>query len=1042
MTHGFRGLSVATPGPDPDPDPDPEPQTGSPFLAFSDLESGPKSGNTDTSYGVVSGVDGCYVSIWGNRLGATQDTSTITIGGAQARVIYWGPAVPPWSPSNLVNGYHDMQIIIAQVRTEAAMGLGAIQVTVGGKLSNTLPFTVRTGRILYFTSTGTSAGTGTWQSPLQFTNSLFNSKVNQSGDIVYVKDIIKTSDTRMGSGGTNGLNGNTMTQTRPGAIVGYPGSVNQFGVYGTSGNESAFILFDGSVVPFSQYPEAYLPWWIWSKVDMRGYVFPLNKRCGRSRVVGCTYSNPTTSQTDWSVFAIQGQYEQLLGCEFFEIGSPGPTNFGSWTHTWYASPGDHRSVNADDPASSDFGKYPPYVDGQGTYEAGWNYVHDCMTFDAWHMYNFNISISGSPMNFYKNTIDEYATYSSYLGGGYYHHNVLVDHAGNGASFTTMVAGDHYVYSNIFVRPGAMVSNVDWGYTAPDGTTGITTGQSWDSSNAFRINAGPQDIDLAGCGGPLTVHIWHNTVYDAGTAHGQTRQSGKTALNYGVFEYGEGGWNHNIDLDVRNNIFHQPSGKQYVNQSSLTSLPLSQDPSIRNANLWYGAGVPPTWDSNTVNADPLFVTSGVQYPNLNLQDTSPALGKAGAILDAPFAFTDFHGNPITLTGGADMGAIQKFKAPTSTTLPQWVQDLDVLELYQIPNTSIGNTDDYLATIRHPAFGNEENLITAESGFAVRTEGSTLIFGVAGGHSDGCFNQMVKLELETETPRFVEVHPGSPNADLPANSPVTPSAYYGPIGNQIPTGCHNYDRLYFINSQDRFVRIQTTSPYSAGGAPSLFQDCASFDWETKTWAPPKTIPDVPSSSFQLLQDTTCQDPLTEEIYHWRATTLRKYDPVANDWTTWSTAAPQSEQAQHPIACNGTEFCMLEMDADGTIYRMNMADSVITTTTAVGDGAYGVKFPGLTAGQTVRSRLMWCPPLDKYLFMRPNGGGANLPAGFTNIIFTLSWSGDVCTVEELPLTGVALPVQNCLGPAGRLQYIPNLEGCVYALNGDTDLFFFRVA
>jgi hypothetical protein len=1046
------------------------PTVGAPFLAFTDIVSGPATGNTDTSFGATSGTDGCYVSVWGNRLGATQGTGVIKVGGVTCRVIHWGPAISPWSPSNLVNGYHDMQIIVFQLVSTIPIGATTIQVTTDEGTSNTLPFTVRTGRILYFTSSGTSGGSGTWQAPYAFTDTLLNQKMNQSGDIVYLKDIIKTTQTRIGSGGANGLNGYTFTQERPGAIVAYPGSTNNLGVYGTSGANDAFFVFDGIVAPINGpdrvYPEGFVPWLVWAKLNIRGYIFPLDKRAGRTRVVGCTHANPSTSSTDASIFAIQGAYEQILGCEFFHTGSPGNwtnttcNNCGTWTHTLYASPGNARSVRSETPGDVDFGYYPPYVYGQGSYECAWNYAHDCMTFDYWHMYNFNNNggQGGAVSNYYENTTGDYPSFSSYLGGGYFHHNVIVDHAGNGASFTTLVAGDHYVYNNIMIRPGAMVSNADWGYTAPTQTPNITLGQAWGASNAFRIDAGPQDIDLAGCGGPLVVHIWHNTIYNAGDAHGQLQYTGGAVQNYGVFQYGEGGWDHNVELDVRNNVFYQQNGKRYVNPSSLTALTLPVDPTKRSSNLWYGAGVPPVWDSNTVNADPEFTTSAVTYPDVNLKATSPAIGVSTSITGTssiPFASYDFHGRLMTMAGGEDIGAIQ-FPVPDvvdpdpDPTEPAWMvasdgQVPDTLEVIQIPNTSIGNTADYLATIRHPAFGNEENLITAESGFAVRTEGSVLIWGPGGGHSDGCFNQVVSLTLEDDEPAFVEEHAGSPNADLPATSPTTASAYYGAVGSQVPTGCHNYDRQYFINSQDRYVRIQTPSPYSAGGSPSLFQDCASFDWTSspRTWHAPKTIPDCPSSAFQLLQDTTCQDPLTEEIYHWRGTTIRKWAPFpypSGAWSTWMTGTPNQGQAQHPIACSGTEFCMLEMDADGTVYKIDMVTREVTTAIATGADAYGVQFPGFTSGQKTRGRLVWIPAREQYFFMRPSNG-SDAVTGYTNKIFTLTWSGSTCTVAELPLTGVAIPVQNCLGPTARLQYIPNLEGCVYALNGDTDLFFFKV-
>ena len=80
--------------------PTPEPPAGDPVLSFSDLVYGPSTGNTDTSLGQKAGEDGAIVSVWGLNLGASQGSSSISVGGVPAaRIYYWGNAVPPYSPA-------------------------------------------------------------------------------------------------------------------------------------------------------------------------------------------------------------------------------------------------------------------------------------------------------------------------------------------------------------------------------------------------------------------------------------------------------------------------------------------------------------------------------------------------------------------------------------------------------------------------------------------------------------------------------------------------------------------------------------------------------------------------------------------------------------------------------------------------------------------------------------------------------------------------------------------------------------------------------
>ena len=52
----------------------------SPVLYFTDLASGPRSGNGDTSKGQIANQDGALVTVWGQNLGTSQGTSTITLG--------------------------------------------------------------------------------------------------------------------------------------------------------------------------------------------------------------------------------------------------------------------------------------------------------------------------------------------------------------------------------------------------------------------------------------------------------------------------------------------------------------------------------------------------------------------------------------------------------------------------------------------------------------------------------------------------------------------------------------------------------------------------------------------------------------------------------------------------------------------------------------------------------------------------------------------------------------------------------------------------
>lgn len=252
-----------------------------PTLRLSDIDSGPATGNSDPTF-FTANVDGAYVTVWGQNLGNTQSTSTITFGGNAANVVYWGPATcldttHCYSPANLgvptsglsnkgawnsgtsyvvndevtyqsvtfvaiqsnsnvapnvdptnwlaIDPFHKAQVIIAEV-PHAASGSSPIQVTVNSVASNTLPFTVRSGTI-YFAGTGgnDSTGTGSWASKWL---SLFKCKnAIGSGGICYA---LIGSDLTQRLGGDCVAHGVQLyidrsgTSGNPYSLVGYPGN--------------------------------------------------------------------------------------------------------------------------------------------------------------------------------------------------------------------------------------------------------------------------------------------------------------------------------------------------------------------------------------------------------------------------------------------------------------------------------------------------------------------------------------------------------------------------------------------------------------------------------------------------------------------------------------------------------------------------------------------------------------------------------------------------------------------------------------------------
>jgi hypothetical protein len=187
-------------------------QTRPPALFFSDLDSGPNAGGES-----VSGVAGAYVTLYGNYLGSSQGSSTVTWNGINClRVVgpvgtYGGWGMP----------YLWYQKLIVQLGSGCTLGTGNFVVTTPNGASNGIPFTVRSGHI-YFASTigNDSTGTGSFANPWASIRKGVSSL--SAGDTVYAMNGLKQTGTGAYSDvmdwDTQGTPGN------PVALVAYPGA--------------------------------------------------------------------------------------------------------------------------------------------------------------------------------------------------------------------------------------------------------------------------------------------------------------------------------------------------------------------------------------------------------------------------------------------------------------------------------------------------------------------------------------------------------------------------------------------------------------------------------------------------------------------------------------------------------------------------------------------------------------------------------------------------------------------------------------------------
>jgi hypothetical protein len=382
---------------------------GAPVLLFSDLTSGPQKGNSDTAGGLQASEHGTIITIWGQNLGASQNSSRVLIGNQDAaHIYYWKNAdgQSPGGPANLFK-YHKMQEIAFSVPAVLANGLHSISVRINGETGSGLSFTVRDGKIFYVRASGNnSTGDGSWQNPWHTLNYVGDDDRNQNGDI-NAGDIIYIVDSFTEDGGVPLRYSGT--SDAPVALVGYPGSdVLLTGAYN---NISTIVNW------YQQHG-----YWYFSKftintpangmsafTDMRvtGLEFTGPQAEGAGGVIGCGEANIEAIDGTCGGGKFYGMYVHDFGDD----------NTSEFHHTTYISNRDGLINKA--------------------YEFGWNYFHDNKAVHGFHIYD------QSPGGDWSGTMK-------------IHDNVVVNQKGpavNLMSGGTSISVPVDIYNNIFINCG-------------------------------------------------------------------------------------------------------------------------------------------------------------------------------------------------------------------------------------------------------------------------------------------------------------------------------------------------------------------------------------------------------------------------------------------------------------------------------------------------------------------------------------------------------------------------------------------------------------
>lgn len=469
-------------------------QTQPPTLFFSNLDSGPNTGGE-----TVNGTSGAYVTIYGNFLGSSQGTSTVTWNGLNClRVVPSTGAYTGWGTAHLW-----YQEIVVQLGSSCTPGSGNFVVTTSSGSSNGLPFTVKalgSNHVYFVATSGNDSNAGTFASPFQTATQC--AKVEVAGDVCYVENGVNNSNNDWGFGaltlGVNaGVAGNRI------AIGTYPGATSTMG----SNNVQRGIILCNGVAP--QCPSGAGAYWTVFGFTAIGYNMGINVDYGGSdhnKIVALNIQCPAEPPgTFFGCFMNSGPaYTLAFGNEVWNVG-----NGGKETHGLY------------------FG-----ADGHD-YEVGWNSVHDVLGCRGMQFYNgststYNLSVHDNlvynvPCDGIDMVVDTSLGYANIYNNVFYHVGAGPDQGSqNAACIYTLTnhAGPTpiQVYDNTFYDCGALGSSIS-GMLTVKVSTNFVNNIFYSTGSEQYITANTSTSNITG-----SNNIWF------GQGNGPSQTTGNINLN--------------------------------------------------------------------------------------------------------------------------------------------------------------------------------------------------------------------------------------------------------------------------------------------------------------------------------------------------------------------------------------------------------------------------------------------------------------------------------------------------------------------------------
>lgn len=370
-----------------------------------------------------------------------------------------------------------------------------------------------------------------------------------------------------------------------------------------------------------------------------------------------------------------------------------------------------------------------------------------------------------------------------------------------------------------------------------------------------------------------------------------------------------------------------------------------------------------------------------------------------------------------------------------SMPSWVTSQSLWTWFDVPNSTLSSAGvNQSPTPSYSATGPSSRIDTW-CGATLKRSGSIYIIAASGGHSDYSGNEVIALNLNSESPGWSVLKTASANATIYDQTEV--------YSDNRRAATHTYYATQFLQSQNRVVIMPSPGMFNSGApsAPGGFQYpdgtglVCSFSLSTNDWEAIDTVarPVNGGAGGGIEGDFTaqrvCANPSTDEIFlsRYGATNGRawKYNPNTNSWAATNSVYQIGYGGAAVDFTRNRMLCIGNYDGDMApqVYNWDtLANLTGSFTITNGSQLISGGYPGLIydeANDTFLAFLNTSPIT----------------------IRRVSWTGATSMTVDTPSISGTL-AQRTNGIQGSVQYVPELKAVVIANSYTGPVKMMRVA